>query len=515
MAGGCRILSSGSGPEPPRRAVERVAIVAFDNQSADAKAEQLGERVARTASLQLVGSPDVFTYVVSNSAEAPLRRATQVVSGYLTLHNGQWTLHAQLRDATAPRMLRSFTVAGSSAGALADGVAGQLGKPGFAAGKLDPAALEAALTGGPAAMLGEAAAGRLSPLPTEFPPRLAALQRLSTLAPCDSEVAYAAATVSMQARQFGKAAEAYRRAQRADPEWTLLHNEAAFGYLFAGDVPAALAAVESYRKLDPRSPNPDDSQGEILFAARRFDEAERAFLLAGSKDPAFLNGAPLRKAAEARRMTGNQAEADRLFARYTEAHAKQPLIALEKAQWDYTSGRTKEGLAALEAVAASPAGAAISRVWSQLAAWRAVQGGDAPAAAKQALQTAKSPGDQQAAATVFFATQPDASVTEWQARAAKQFTPPGSPLSRQALIYALALRKHWAEAIPILAAQRDALQPAQASEWQALLAVALREAGQPEQAKVEGRMAPIPRTAGDATWEFLIHPKIKQVAGTG
>ena len=487
-----------------------MAIVAFDNQSADAQAQPLGEQVARIASLQLVGAPDVFTYVVSSNAEAPLRRATQIVSGYLTQHNGQWTLHAQLRDALTPRILRSFTVAGAGAGALADGVAGQLGKPGFAAGKVDAAVLASALTVGvtPAAMLGEAAVSRLSPLPAEFSPRLAALQRLSTLAPCDSEIAYGAATVSMQARQFGQAAEAYRRAQRADPEWTLLHNEAAFGYAFAGDLSAALAAVESYRKLDPRSPNPDDSQGEVLFLARHFEEAERAFLAASSKDPAFLNGAPLRKAAETRRMTGNQAEADRLFARYAEAQAKQPLIALEKAQWDYTSGRAKEGLAALEALAAGSPGAAgvASPVWSQLAAWRAAQGaGDAAvaAAARQALQTARSPGDQQAAATVLFATQPDVPLAEWQARAAKQLAPAGSPLSRRALIYALVLHKHWTEAVPMVAAMRDALQPAQASEWQALLAVALRGAGQAEKAKVESNFAPIPRTAGDATWEFL------------
>ena len=492
-----------------------MAIVEFDNQSADAQAGPLGGRVARIASLQLVGAPDVFAYAVASGADAPMSRATQVVSGYLTSHHGQWTLHAQLRDAMVPRTLRSFTVAGSTAGALADSVAGQLGRPGFAAGKLDQAALESAMSGGAsAAMLGEAAVSRLAPWPLEFPARVAALQRLSTLAPCDSEIAYGAATLSMQARQFGKAAEAFRRAQRADPEWAALHNEAAFGFAFGGDVPAALAAVESYRKLEPRSPNPDDTQGEVLFVARRFDDAERSFLLASSKDPAFLNGAPLRKAAEARRMAGNQAEADGLFARYAEAHAKQPSIALEKAQWDYTSGRAKEALAALEAVAASTGAA--SPVWSQLAAWRAVQGGDAAGAAKQALQTARSQADRQAAVTVLFATQPDASPAEWQARTAKQFPPAAAPLARRALIYALALHKHWTAAIPLVAAQRDALQPAQASEWQALLAVALSEAGLVEKAKAESKFAPIPRTAGDATWEFLIHPKIKQLpAGAG
>ena len=107
-------------------------------------------------------------------------------------------------------------------------------------------------------------------------------------------------------------------------------------------------------------------------------------------------------------------------------------------------------------------------------------------------------------------------MAEWQARAAKQFTTAGSPLSRQALIYALLLHKRWNEAIPILSAQRDALQPVQASEWQALLAVALSEAGQADKAKAESKLAPIPRTAGDATWEFLVHPKIRQlVAGAG
>jgi tetratricopeptide (TPR) repeat protein len=476
--------------------VERVAIVEFDNQSSQAAANQLGAKVAQIATLELSSSPSVFAYVTASSAEAPIRRATQILTGYLTAAGeSTWTLHAHLRDLAANRTLRSFAVTGSTPGALADGVAAQFGKPDFSAAKLDPAALEAALyKGGDTSILGELARLRLTPLPADFASRAAALERLSGRMPADSEAAFNAATLLMQARHFTEAAKAYHRALRADPDWGNVQNEAAFGFAYAGDVPAALAAIEAYRKLEPRSANPDDSQGEILFALRRFAESERAFLAAFDKQPGFFSGAPLRKAAEARRAAGNQAEADRLFARYREVNAKRPLIDLEKAQWDYTSGRQQEALAAAEALAAKTNASA---AWTQLVAWRAMQGGDAVGAAKLAVQTARTPADQQAAVTALFAVQPEM---------VKQFPPAAAPLARQAHVYTLVLARRWAEAIPLIAAERDALPPATAGFWQALLARAYAEAGQAEKAKAESRFAPIPRTIGDPTWDFLMFP---------
>jgi hypothetical protein len=508
LSAGLLLVLAACTPDRPARPVERIAIVEFDNQTADPGAAQLGGKIARIATLQLAGVPDVFAYAVANSAEAPFRRATQLVTGYLVSRGGQWTLHAQLRDSSAHRTLRSFAVSGATPGALADGVAAQLGKPGFAAAKLDQTALESALNGGDTALLGETARLKLTPLPTDFSARIATVQRLSELMPADSETAVNAASMLMQARQFIPAAQAYQRARRADPDWTALHNEAAFGFAFAGDISAAVAAVEAYRKLEPRSANPDDSLGEIYFLVRRFDDSQRAFLAAFAKDPSFFGGATLRKAADARRASGNQPEADRLFARYAEVNAKRPLIGLEKAQWDYTSGRTKEALDALEAFAPK---LNASQVWTQLAAWRAVNGGDAAGAAKLGLQTAKTAAEQQSAVTALFAAQPDASTAEWQARAAKQFPPAAAALAHQALVYALVLRKHWSEAIPMIAAQRNALPPATAGPWQALLAVALQESGQNDKAKTELRFAPIPRTVGDPTWDFLAYPKVWKI----
>ena len=481
-------------PEQPRRAVERIAFVEFDNQSADASANALGGKVARIAALELAASPDTYAFVTPTAAEAPAHRATQYLAGYLTAAgSNRWELHASLRDVSANRTIRTFTVTAATTGALADGVASQFGKPGFEAARLDPAQLEAAVfQGGDPSVLGEAASLRLTPLPADFRARVEALALRSERMPADSETAFTAATILMQARDYPEAAKAYRRVLRADPEWPAAPNEAAFGFAFAGDLPAALAALDTYRKLEPRSANPDDSQGEILFALRRFAESERAFLAAYDKDHAFFSGIPLRKAAAARRAAGNQAEADRLFARYLEVNARNPLIALEKAQWDYASGRRQEAVSAAEALASKTNA---SSAWTEVAAWRAASGGDAVAAAELALKTARTPADQQSAIIALLAAEPAFE---------KRFPPAVAPLARQARIYRLILTKKWADAIPMITAERDALQPAAAGFWQALLARAYQEAGQPDRAKTESRFAPVPRTIGDASWDFLI-----------
>lgn len=509
----------------PRPAVERVAILPFDNQSGDESGNALGAQVARLAALALTGSTNAFVFAVPSRAEPPLRRATQIVTGYFTRRSGggEWQLHGQVRDMmAAPRLLRSFEVSGAQPGVLADGVAAQLGKPGFAVAQKDLAALETAMggQGAPAAaaesvvkalQLGAAAEAMLMPLPGETNARLAALTRRSQLTPADSETAYAIGLALQQAGEAKPAVEALRRAAQADPEWADIYNQTAFAEAFVGNEQAALAAIEAYRKLD-KTANPSDSLGEVSCLLGRFDDAERAFLSAYDKDPAFYGGVTLRKAAEARRMAGNGPEADKLFARYAEAHAKQPLIELERAQWDYTSGRKKEALAAAEAFAAKSNS---SLAWTQVAAWRAVENGDAMAAAREALKTARTGAEQQSAVVALFMAQPDVSAAEWQARAAKQFPPNAAALARYALVHALTLRKHWAEAIPLLTELRRSVHPAQASHWQSLLAIALAESGQAGRAKAEARFWPIPRTLGEATWEFLVFPRIVELIKRG
>jgi hypothetical protein len=255
----------------------------------------------------------------------------------------------------------------------------------------------------------------------------------------------------------------------------------------------------------PKDANPDDSDGEILFLHRRFADSANAFLAAYSRDAAFRGAVPLRKAAEALRAAGQQAEADKLFARYLAAIPNRPLAPLEKAQWDYTS----TGRADLAPVTALATRTNASAAWTQLSAWNASRGAvkEAADAAQRALRFARTPAERHAAAIAYYCAQPAASPQEWAARAAKMFNPPGNPVPRQALALALAMGQHWREAIPIVRQVRDQTPPEQADIWQPLLAIALKESGDETQAKTEARFAPIPRTLGDASWDFLIYPR--------
>lgn len=502
----------------PRPAVERVAVLAFDNQSSDDAGARVGEQVAQLVPLALAGSRDVYAFTAAGRAAAPLRRASQLVTGYLTREGGRWAIHAQIRDMAAPRALRAFTVGGGTAGELADAVAAQLGTPGFRFAGQDIPAIESALAGKstPEALaalrLSPGAQALLAPLPAgNLAERAALLNKQSQLLPADSETAYVAGLALMQTRRFPDAAGTFRRAYRADPAWADLYNQAAFAEAFSGNQAEALAAIETYRKMDP-TPNSLDSLGEVQCLFGHFGEAERAFIQAFDKDANFYGGVTLRKAAEARRLAGDPVEAAKLFDRYAAAHAKQPLIGLERAQWDFAAGRVKEGLAAAESIAAQ-SGASLA--WTQVAAWRAHLGGDAAGAARQALAAARTAAEQQAAVVAIFASQPDVSASEWRARALKQFPPNAAPIARYALIHALALRKHWAEAVPLIEEARLGVHPAQAGHWQSLLTVALHESGQRERAKAEARLRPIPRTVGEATWEFLVYPRIVELIKTG
>ena len=79
-------------------------------------------------------------------------------------------------------------------------------------------------------------------------------------------------------------------------------------------VRGALKAVEDVNALD--------SLGEAMFLNGRFAEAEKAFLDAYRKTPAFLQNAELWKAAHARWFSGDLAGADELMAQYMTARRR-------------------------------------------------------------------------------------------------------------------------------------------------------------------------------------------------
>jgi len=500
--------------------VERIAILPVDNQSADASGAAVGALTAQIVAAQLAGEPRAFVFTAADRNEAALRRATQHVAAYLTKETGAWTLHGAVRDAARQQTVRVLPdVTGPGAPALADGLAAQLGTPAFTAVRLDPAALEAALHGkGEAAILGPAAQLRHAALPQELSARAAAAERLSAATPADSDAAQRAATLLLHAGRYRDGAKAFDRALRAEGDWGELHNDAAFGYALAGRTPDALKAVATYRKTDPESANPSDTLGEILCLLGAYPLGERQFL-AGFDKPrsnvagmSLMKSALLRKAAEAARLAGNQAEADQIFAKYASAQGQHPLLPLEQAQWDYTSGRAEPPLRALEEFAAQ---SKASAAWLQLSLWRARAGNQpgAAMAAKLAAETSRNANERNAAVMAQFATQPNVSAAEWQARAVKQFPQPqAAPFARQALVNALALHRHWAEAAALAEPLSRAISPALYNPWRYLRAAALAESGASDKAKAELPQGPMPRMTGDPAWEFLFYPKLVELA---
>lgn len=500
--------------------MERIAVLPIDDQTADGSGAGIGAITVQILAAQLAAEPRAYVFPAADSNDAASRRATRLVAGYLTKEAGAWTLHAALRDAARQQTVRVLKdVTGSGAPALADGLAAQLGTPAFTAVRLDPVALEAALQGkGDVSILGPAAQLRLTALPNDLAGRASLAERLSAATPADSETAQRAATLLLHAGRFAEGARIFDRALLAEPDWGELHNDAAFSYALAGRTTDALKASAAYRRSDPESGNPQDTLGEVLCLLGAYPLGERQFL-AGFDKPRFSVGSVnlpkttlLRKAAEAARLARNQAEADQIFAKYAEALRQHPLLPLEQAQWDYTSGRTEPALRSLEEFAAK---ANLSAAWLQLSLWRARAGNQraAAAAAKLAVDTSRNAGERNAGVMAQFVTQPDAPAAEWQLRAARQFPQPQAALfARQALVHALALHRQWTEAAAAAEALANSASAAVYNPWRYLRAAALAEAGQPDQARVYLKRGPLPRTTGEATWEFLYYPKLIELA---
>ena len=90
----------------------------------------------------------------------------------------------------------------------------------------------------------------------------------------------------------------------------------------------------------------------------------------------------LLKAAEAKRLSGDAAGADQLFAEWEKTHAQHPFAWMHRAQWDYTSGRKAEAESRMKAN-----GSPLALV--QLTVWKLEQGDRAAAEAMLAEAAAK------------------------------------------------------------------------------------------------------------------------------
>jgi tetratricopeptide (TPR) repeat protein len=317
---------------------------------------------------------------------------------------------------------------------------------------------------------------------------------LAKLLPADAEWQARAGSIGMRRRQFADAERWYRAAIKADPNLGALWNELAYAQALGGNLEGALQSLDTYARIEPKSANPLDSRGELLFLHARFREAAEAFEQAHAREPSFIQGHTLRKAAEARLLAGDrpgaQAQMDKLLREIPDESGARELA---RAQWEYRTGRKAEALKRL-----GPAAGRDPAARAQLAVWLIVEG-----KRDEALALARTiPG--RFGMLVAFLSQPPASADAWRQRAGAAFAQPQmQALGRLATAYALLLDGHGRDAAGLLKELAAESNPAGSGQLTGMYRQALLRSGQKELAEKEAVGPALPTVGPDAVFDFL------------
>jgi predicted Zn-dependent protease len=151
--------------------------------------------------------------------------------------------------------------------------------------------------------------------------QLAAISNLNDLTHRESGdkfVLYLAGRWFVDQRHQQKAVPLFEKVLALDPEFTPVLNRLGYAYAATGDMARAETLMQRYVAAMPTDPNPEDSYGDILFKAGRYQEARAHFEAALKKDPRF--GPSQHELGDVFAMLGNQDGA-------REAYHKSALLA--------------------------------------------------------------------------------------------------------------------------------------------------------------------------------------------
>jgi tetratricopeptide (TPR) repeat protein len=313
----------------------------------------------------------------------------------------------------------------------------------------------------------------------DLPARARALAALAKTGPPDAAIYRSLAEIALGGRRYREAVNYYRQAVALAPADAATLNALGYAQAYLGDYDGALGALRDYQTLRPNEANPLDSQGDVNFYFNRYADAEKLYLAAHQKDPNFLGGSDLWKAALAHLATGDIAGADAIFGKYAaildERH--DPGSLYQKASWQYLTGRRREAVAMLDQ--GGKQGGALSRVYdAQLAIWL-LESGDADNALRRARQAVSALPQEareipQLAPIAVFLTQPvESSPADLEARARHMFGPAAGRFAG----YALLFHRRFAEALPLLRHAWEESNPTTEQGLPVLLAWAMIESG--------------------------------------
>jgi tetratricopeptide (TPR) repeat protein len=151
--------------------------------------------------------------------------------------------------------------------------------------------------------------------------QIAAISNLNDLTKRESDdkfILYLAGRWFVDQRDQQKAIALFEKVLVLDPEFAPVLNRLGYAYAAMGDMARAEALMQRYLAAMPTDPNPEDSYGDILFKAGRYQEARGHFEAALKKDPAF--GPSQHELGDVFALLGNQDAA-------REAYHKSALLA--------------------------------------------------------------------------------------------------------------------------------------------------------------------------------------------
>jgi tetratricopeptide (TPR) repeat protein len=560
------------------RPVERVAVLPVENLSADVSLDWMSRAASVIVTAEIAGSSDTYAFQVQAMRDAYAARATRVLHGYFSVVRGQLECQAVSEDLEQRKMVQELTASGVSKDGIvevADSLARKLAGRVRPFGTKSPAAvrefvaaaeattsaasadaLRRALTQDPGfseahvalvqllVSLGDCEAARRAieaaqqsgsqldeisraqieflsaTLESDSKARTAAVETLARLTPADPEWPTRLAEEMVRSRRYAEGVEWYSRAARADPSNGLLWNSLGYAQAYNGDLAGARKSFDRYAAEEPDSANPLDSLGEVNYRLGRFADAERFFVEAYNKNPDFLGGVALWKAAQARLMSGDLAGAEGIFRKYSDARKKagDPLVDVRSALWQFITGRRREAIERLEDFArrSGVSANASSSAYAHLAVWSLETGQNARARqfALQAAETAQSPEAHNLASLCQLLASGPASAAEWATKAERVFPQRSQEaLKKRALAYALLLSKNFAEAEPVFREIVNETHPFGAGPLRVLLAWTLAENGRMREAGELLQTYPIPNPREDSTFDSLVFPRLLFLRG--
>jgi tetratricopeptide (TPR) repeat protein len=336
-----------------------------------------------------------------------------------------------------------------------------------------------------------------------------AIETAVRLDPTGLQMLHRLARVNLNQRRYADAAQDFTRALAVEPQNAALLNEVGYAEMYAGNLNAAITALDEYRRLQPADPNAPDSLGDVNFYFGQFAAAERYYHESFEKDASFNSAGALLKAAHARLRTGDISGADALFNQYLEIRrkAKDPLAEFRYAEWEFLSGRRQQALALMDSLTRSLPPGAAQQANAQIAVWE-LDLGDR----KRARDFAERANGEGLAAVARFLAGTPVSSAEWKARAL-QLLPGAKEETRQLMLgYALLLQKDFASALPVLQDVYQHSGPAPHEILPVLLAWAQVETGRFQDAAPFVQRNPVPNPAPEL-FASLAFPRLLFLRG--